>query len=268
MSVSTRTSSSVASTCFPGVGATLRALNPLTHLAICLGLLAAALFTGNAFGVLVVFCVYVMLACAAGAGLSYLSLVFKAIALLVAMVFVLQVLLYQGESPVIWQLGPLVAKRAGLARVISLSSTLLAITAAVALLPRLTDIRRLVIALECRGLPPKAGYVVLSTVQVVPDMRRHSRTITDAQRSRGVETEGGLAVRARAFVPLLIPLVLSSIVAIEERALMLEARGFAGARAKTYLEVPGDDPIDRAVRLASLLLPLAVFLWRVTVWLI
>ena len=50
-------------------------------------------------------------------------------------------------------------------------------------------------------------------------------TITDAQRSRGLETEGSLLTRAKAFLPLISPVVMSSLINTRERAVALEVRG-------------------------------------------
>ena len=39
---------------------------------------------------------------------------------------------------------------------------------------------------------PKATYVILSTLQMVPVLKKKSDTIMNAQRARGVETEAAL----------------------------------------------------------------------------
>ena len=60
-------------------------------------------------------------------------------------------------------------------------------------------------------------------------------TITDAQRSRGLETEGSLLTRAKAFLPLISPVVMSSLINTRERAVALEVRGFAAKQKKLTL---------------------------------
>ena len=46
-------------------------------------------------------------------------------------------------------------------------------------------------------------------------------------------------VRARALVPIVLPLVLGSLVEVEERAIAIEARGFNSNRKETALiEIP------------------------------
>ena len=63
-------------------------------------------------------------------------------------------------------------------------------------------------------------------------------TITDAQRSRGMETEGNLLVRIKAFLPLISPVVMSALTATRERAIALEVRGFGVKGTKTWNASP------------------------------
>jgi len=93
----------------------------------------------------------------------------------------------------------------------------------------------LMISLAQRGLPAGLSYVVVSTLQIVPRFQARAAAILDAQRSRGLETEGSLLRRSRAILPLVAPLILSSLIDVEERALAVEARGFNHPGMKTSL---------------------------------
>ena len=72
--------------------------------------------------------------------------------------------------------------------------------------------------------------------------------IADAQRARGLETEGHLLRRLQAVVPLVVPLILSSLVDVEERALAIEARAFNRAGPKTSLIEIGEARWEPATR--------------------
>lgn len=114
---------------------------------------------------------------------------------------------------------------------------------------------RLVTALIRAGLPHQLGYIVLTSLQIIPQMRTRAQTILDAQRSRGLETEGGLLSRFRALVPLVGPLLLSSIIDLDRRAIALEARGFKRrGRRTSYVELSqsGWEVILRWVVLAGI----------------
>ena len=125
-----------------------------------------------------------------------------------------------------------------------------------------------VLALEKSGMSAKASYVVLSTLQMVPVLKKKSQTIMNAQKARGVETEGNLLVRAKVFVPTIIPLVLSSIAGTEERALTLEARGFSSGIKPTHLyDIEKTEADKKAVVIITLLGVLGIA-GRVALWLI
>ena len=91
--------------------------------------------------------------------------------------------------------------------------------------------------MEDRGMNYKVVYVFLSSMQMIGVLNNKSKTIMNAQRARGVETEGNIFVRAKAFFPTMVPLVLSSITDMEERVLTMESKGFNAPCQKTHLLV-------------------------------
>ena len=70
-------------------------------------------------------------------------------------------------------------------------------------------------------------------------MQRRMSVIQEAQSARGVETGGSLSGRIKAFIPLLGPVVMSSLTDAQERGMTLETRGFGIKNVKqtTYVEV-------------------------------
>jgi energy-coupling factor transport system permease protein len=105
-------------------------------------------------------------------------------------------------------------------------------------------------ALMQKGLSPRLGYVVQSALQIIPQTLEMAGRIQDAQRARGLETEGSLLTRARAYLPLLLPLVLSSLVATQERAMALEVRGFGLPVKRVTRRVFPDSGVQRTIRWA------------------
>ena len=85
----------------------------------------------------------------------------------------------------------------------------------------------------------------------------------NAQRARGIETEGNLMVRAKAFVPSLIPLVLTAITGAEERVVTLEARGFSVNAQKTSVFKLEKSGAETLVLIVSLLITVALAAWRI-----
>lgn len=114
-----------------------------------------------------------------------------------------------------------------------------------------------------RGLPSQFAYVIISTIQIIPQMQAKAQTIIAAQRSRGLDTEGSFFRRLGALVPLVGPLVFGSLVEVEERAIAIEARGFTSPHAKTSLREIPDGDFDRVLRWALLAMVLAVGATRI-----
>ena len=102
--------------------------------------------------------------------------------------------------------------------------------------------------LSRRGLSGTFAYVITSTLQIIPQMRAKASTIMDAQRSRGLDTEGSFRKRIGALLPLVGPLVFGALVEVEERAIAIEARAFTSNLEKTFLHEIPDTKLDKAVR--------------------
>ena len=120
-----------------------------------------------------------------------------------------------------FQLGPLKFYREGMMYALRISCNVLNMLLAFAVFVLTTKPAELVEDLEQAGFSPKIGYVISS--------------VLDAQRSRGLETEGNLITRAKSFLPLISPVVMSSLINTRERAIALEIRGFEAGQKKTYL---------------------------------
>jgi len=186
--------------------------------------------------------------------------VFLGVSLIAITFFVVQGLVYPGNQHPALTLGPVTFYQEGLLLGLKLSLRLYNILAATLVLILLTNPSDLVESLVRRGVPSRFGYVVVAVLQMIPNMAATTGTIMDAQRSRGMETEGSLWTRMRAFIPLMGPLVTSSLIATEERALALEVRGFSGNRKPTFLHEEVIPPYAWAVRalyLAALILAIA-----------
>lgn len=115
-----------------------------------------------------------------------------------------------------------------------------------------------------RKLPRTFSYVIISTLQLIPQMQAKAQTIIAAQRSRGLDTEGSFFKRLGALVPLVGPLVFGSLVEVEERAIAIEARAFTSPLAKTSLHEFPDTRADKIIRwvlVGIILLTFASKIW-------
>ena len=85
------------------------------------------------------------------------------------------------------------------------------------------------------------------------------------RRSRD-ETEGSFPKRARAYLPLMLPLVLSSLVATQERAMALEVRGFGLPVKRVRRYEFADSAVRRVTRWALALAVPAAIVARLVGW--
>nr|MBD3312155.1 hypothetical protein [archaeon] len=122
---------------------------------------------------------------------------------------------------------------------------------------------RMVTSLRTIGFPHKLGFLVNATLQIVPLMLREAETIIDAQRARGLETKGSITKRLGAYVPLLGPIVLGSVMKVYERTIALEVRGFSSTADKTSLYVENITLTDKLLIALSVVLLIIYVVFRV-----
>ena len=163
-------------------------------------------------------------------------------------------------------LGPLAIHREGLGIGLLAALRIFDLVAATFLFSFTTRPADLAESLMQHGLSPRMGYVVQSALQIIPQTLETADRIRDAQRARGLETEGPLPRRARAFIPLLFPLVLSSLVATQERAMALEVRGFGLAVPRVARYRIPDSAAQRILRWALLGAVLGALAARLLGW--
>lgn len=146
---------------------------------------------------------------------------------------------YPGNVTVIADLGFAQVGLEGVRYALKIISTLFVFLGTFYIMNKTTYSGKLVAALTQSGLPPKAGYLVLASLNVVPQMQKRMAVIQEAQEARGLETGGNLLARVRAYIPLLGPVVMSSLTDAQERGMTLETRGFGieGVKQTTYVEV-------------------------------
>ena len=182
-------------------------------------------------------------------------------------VFLIHGLFNRENQNVLAALGPLKFYKEGLLYASRIGLNILNMLLAFAMFVLTTKPATLVDDLEQAGFSPRFGYMISSVFQIIPQMMGTMNTIMDAQRSRGMETEGSLFVRAKAFIPLISPVVSSSLINTRERAIALEVRGFDSKTKKTFLSDHKIKGRDRAFMVLMVLLIAGSIVWRVIRWL-
>ncbi len=237
-------------------------LNPATKLGAAAIEVVAAFLLGTWTGPLVVLGVVLVTAGIARV-LPRLGVIVAITVPIVASIMLINGFLYPGATDVIVRLGPLAPSVSGFLFGLQITLRLLAASLALAVAYLATRTDDLLADLERRGLGRRATYVVGSAVETVPRTVERAAEIVDAQRSRGLDTEGRWWQRIRGVLPLAAPVVFGALTEVEERTMALEARAFSTPGRRTVLRVLPDSTLQRAARIVLAIGIVALIVGRI-----
>lgn len=247
-------------------GNTVRDLNPISFAIIMLALAVSAVALPSLVGPAAVCLAFVVLSMVAGVGKTFLPAYAKLFAIVGLILFALRAMFLPGEH-VLFTIGPISVSAEGINQGLDFAFVVMALCGAMVLFFMVTPMKNLMLALELRGVTPRATYVILASFQAIADLGKNTKVVMDAQKSRGIETEGGITRRLTAFVPILAPVFLTAMSQTEERALALDARAFNSRSAHTHLVslrpvgALENMLVCAAVAVAVLSIAGAIFLW-------
>ncbi len=230
----------------PPTGA-YRSLNPTTKLVIAVVEALIAFVLRGWTGLLVVLAVVVATAVVARIGRAMLPFVLATIPL-IASILLVNTFLYPGATDAIVHIGPFAPTWTGLEFAVQAALRVVAFALSVAVFGLTTRPDDLVADLERRGLNRRVGFVVSATLRTVPRILQRAGEITEAQRARGMDTEGSLWRRVRGVIPLAGPLIFGALTEVEEQAMALEARAFSAPGRRTVLRAFPDSGAQRGAR--------------------
>jgi len=187
--------------------------------------------------------------------------------LIILTVVVIQGLFRADNKTPVWQVGILIFYKEGLMVALGIGLNIIHLLLAFSVLILTTKPSDLVEVLVQKGLSPKIGYVLGSVFQIIPQMSATMETIIDAQRSRGMETEGNILTRIKAFIPLIEPVVMNSLIATRERAIALEVRGFNCSNKKSFLKSYEPTKGDHLVYIILTSILILSVIGRILLWL-
>jgi energy-coupling factor transport system permease protein len=110
-------------------------------------------------------------------------------------------------------------------------------------------------SLNLIGVPYTAAYSVSLTLRYIPDVQRDFETITQAQQARGLELskKASWIKRVKRTVPLLLPLIFSSLDRIDVISRAMELRGFGKNTRRTWYSAKPFSRRDKLVIVLSVL---------------
>ncbi len=85
------------------------------------------------------------------------------------------------------------------------------------------------------GIPYRFAFAVSTALRLVPTIAATGATISQAQRSRGLDLDSGnFLERIRKYVPLLVPVFISTVRSTNVFSMALESKGFGAGRKRTF----------------------------------
>lgn len=174
--------------------------------------------------------------------LSFIMRGLKPIIIILLFTFLLNIFMVDGK--VIWTMGPLKVTMEGVITAVFMAIRLILLIIGSSLLTltttpiRLTDgIERLLSPFERFGLPAHDIAMMMSiALRFIPTLLDETDKIMKAQQARGADFESGnIMRRARALVPILIPLFVSAFRIAQDLAMAMESRCYRGGKGRTRL---------------------------------
>ena len=99
-----------------------------------------------------------------------------------------------------------------------------------------TRIEEIVHALEAFFVPYRVAFALALAFRLVPLFLGAAASITEAQRARGLDLESGnVFSRMRKYVPILVPVFMTSLRDADQMAMALDARGFGAPGPRTRM---------------------------------
>ncbi len=165
--------------------------------------------------------------------------------ILLAFTFILNLFFGAGETP-LFRLGPVTIWQEGLINAVHFSLRLVFLVMGSSILTLTTSPVTLTDGLETLASPlkkirfPAHEMAMMMTIALrfIPTLVEEADKIMKAQTARGADFESGnLLARARAMVPLLVPLFVSAFRRAGDLAMAMEARCYHGGNGRTRLHV-------------------------------
>lgn len=244
----------------------LHRLDPRTKIFGMLAIMVALFFVNNWIGLVYAAVVVFAVLFASQVPLKFYIRGVKPLRWILLFTAAIQIFLTPGE--IIWQWGILhiTAEGVRLAIFMCVRLVLLVMTTSVLTLTTtpivLTDaVENLLSPFKRIGVPAhELAMMMTIALRFIPLLADETEKIMAAQKARGAAfDEGGLMDRARALLPILVPLFLSAINRASELAMAMEARCYHGGEGRTRLHELYYENRDRVAGiLVALILALAV----------
>ena len=227
---------------YPG-SSPIHRMDPRAKLILTIIYIVGVFMIGNLPGYLLALAFLWITVRLAGIRFSYLARGLRPLRFILVFTFLLNVFFAQGETP-LFRLGAFTLTREALDSAIYFSLRLIFLVMGTSVLTLTTSPVQLTDALEHLMRPltrfgfPAHELAMMMTIALrfIPTLLEEADKIQKAQMARGADFESGnLLMRARALIPLLVPLFVSAFRRANDLAMAMEARCYRGGEHRTRL---------------------------------
>lgn len=222
----------------------LHRLDPRIKLVGLVFVIAFLFVAGNFLGLGLMTALVVLAMCCSGVRVGQYFRSLRAVIFLIAFTSVFNI--FYGDGDVLLQWGPMQITTGGIRTAIFVVVRVVVLIFASSVVTFTTTPNQLADAMERLMKPlsyikvPVHEIAMMMTIAIrfIPTLLEETDRIMQAQKARGADLEsGGLISRAKALVPVLIPLFVSSFRRAFDLAIAMEARCYNGGQGRTKLRV-------------------------------
>ena len=252
---------------YPGNSAIHR-MDPRTKLLATIAYIVGVFLVGNLPGYVLALAFLYLVVRIAGIRFSYVMKGLRPLRIILIFTFVLNVLFSSGTK-VLFSLGFLTITEEGLLNAVFFSLRLVFLVMGTSVLTLTTSPVQLTDALEHLMKPlsrigfPAHELAMMMTIALrfIPTLLEETDKIQKAQMARGADFESGnMLQRAKALIPLLVPLFVSAFRRANDLAMAMEARCYRGGDGRTRLRALKYTRLDLYALLATVAFLLVILL--------
>jgi len=238
---------------FPG-NSPIHRMDPRTKILAMVGLVVSVFCASTVWGYSLLFGCIAMCVAVSGIHIRFLVKGLKPIWIIILITFLMN-LFMSGGGDILFQWKFLKITREALIRAVQMALRLVLLISMTQFLTlttspiALTDgLERLMKPLEKVKFPAHELAMMMSiALRFIPTLMEETSKIIRAQMARGADFESGnLLQRAKALLPILVPLFVSAFRRAEELALAMEARCYRGGQGRTRMKESKFKMVDLA----------------------
>ena len=228
---------------FPG-DTVVHRLDPRIKILVALLFLVAVFVVRTMWGFFALAVLFILIIALAKIGPVTILRSIRPLLFIIIFTFVLNILFYSGQT-IYWQWGFLTISKEGIEKAVFIAIRLVLLIVATSLLTLTTSPMQLTDGMESLLSPLKKikfpvhelAIIMSIALRLIPTLVEETDKIQSAQKARCADFESGnVFKRAKAMIPVLIPLFVSSFRRADDLADAMDSRCYRGAKGRTRMK--------------------------------